>query len=139
MKSNFRLLLFLVAVIFSGSTLSAQQIKQTGTEQTIPAKTVIIMEPGSEQPGMFLSGIDILRFAVYKAGSASDVSRIMNSLKKTEGIKKVTEGPVSGDMKEFVIELNSPRDLSWYKSTFLDAGMKNIKFSSAPVRALKDL
>jgi hypothetical protein len=139
MKINFLLLSLLFAVIVSGSTLSAQQIKQTGTEETIPAKTVIIREPGSEQPAAFLPGVEILRFGVYKAGSASDVSRIMTSLKKTEGLKKVTEGPVSGDIKEFVIELNSPRDLGWYKSTFLDAGLKNIKFNSAPVRALKDL
>jgi hypothetical protein len=139
MKTSIRFITLVCLVFISSAPLLCQQVKTTGTEQNLPNKTIVLTDPGVEQPGAFLPGVEILRFSVYKAGSTDDVKKMLRSLSGTDGIKKVSEGPVSGDMKEFVIELNAPRDLAWYRNTFTKAGFKYIKLNTANAKPISEL
>ncbi len=128
-----------LAMLLLAFTVQAQQVKITGTQDSLPLKTVVIRDSGSENAEGYLQKATIVRFWVFKAGSTADVEKIVKTFRSADGVKELKEGEVNGDYKEFVLHLNGSKGLSWYKKHFAAAGLTHLKFNSGPVRPLSQL
>ena len=126
-------------MLLSVVLIQAQQVKITGTKDSLPFKTVVIKDSGSETAETYLRNSTIVRFWVFKAGSTADVEKIVKVFRNAEGVKELKEGEVNGDYKEFVLHLSSARDMAWYKKQLAVAGLTHLKFNSGPARPVSAL
>lgn len=132
---TFLLLLFLLATSYS----NAQQVKDTGTNNNLPLKTAVLRDASAGDASSYLSSAKIVRFWVYKAGSTTDVQKMVAAFSKAKGVTGVKEGDLNGDYKEFVLTLDKPRDLGWYGKLLAEAGITHLKFNEYPARPVSGL
>lgn len=128
-----------LTIMFTASVLNAQQVHESGNASTLPLKTAIINEASAEANADFWQKLSILRFSVHRAGSMSDVQKILEAFRKDAAVKSIVEGELNGDNKVFVLTLKVPQNKSWYKARFKEAGVKYVRINETPAQALTEL
>lgn len=122
-------LFVLYVVLTLVEPLAAQQVKDTGAEEVLPLKTAVFKDDASSDALAYLTSATILRFWIYKPGSAGDAGRMLEALRKADGVTEVKDEGVSGDYQEVVMTLKMPQGKAWFQKTFAAAGITHVRFN----------
>lgn len=119
------------AMINSSAVANTNIIASNYSE--IPAKTVCIKNPAAVDVNKFFSEATVLSFEVYKAGSAEEVTKMINMLKKSFAVESVIEGKLNGDYQSITLTLKSAKNKSWFATEFKKVGLNTIRINNNPI------
>ena len=128
MNLPFRIFV-LCAVLTRIEPLAAQQVKDTGAQEVLPLKTAVFKDDASSDAVAYLTSATILRFWIYKPGSADDAGRMLEAFRRADGVTEVKDEGVSGDYQEVVLTLKAPQGKAWFQKTFSAAGITHVRFN----------
>lgn len=104
-----------------------------------PAKTVFIKHPDAADANSFFSKNTSLMFYVFKAGSADEVNKMIETIKKNKNVLNAGAGKVTGDYQEITVNLKSAKDKAFWVDLFKSAGLNHIKINNGDVRDINQL
>ncbi len=139
MQTTGKFLGMLWFICISLQPVFSQQHTVTGTEEEMPLKTVVLKETGETSIAGFFEGKTVLKFSVHKLGSVQDVTHVLKTFRRIEGVKNIKEGELAGDLKEFELTVKEPKNKAWFKNAFTQAGFTHFKFNNSKVQPLKEL
>jgi hypothetical protein len=118
---------------------ASAQNGQAGISFDMPLKTVIFKDPAASNPDKFFSSTSLFKFWVYKSGTTDDVQKMVSVFKEDPAVKQFSEGPATGDHKEFTLEMKTVKDKRWFVEKLKKSGVNAIKINTDQPKELDKL
>src|SRR4051812_10204982 len=103
---------------FTGLFFSTAVIAQNAE---IPAKTVLIKNPGAENAATFFSSSMTYFFEVYKSGGQEGNQIIIKSFEQDPAVASILPGTLTGEYQAFALTLKTPQTKGWFSTAFKNA------------------
>jgi hypothetical protein len=134
-----KIIKLLTALLLACNISSASAIISSTTFTETPDKTVVFKDPAAEDASKYFSGNTMFKVWIFKAGSETEMGKIIASLRKDKSVESCERGATTGDYTEMTIVLNKPQNKAWFIEQFKKAGLNHVKINNHPVTETKNM